>query len=372
MIFMDNASGSFPKAPGVARAMADFIQHGASNIARGGYPAAYGAAERVFDLRSRLAVFFGCSDPRRVIFTSGITASLNFLIGGLIRPGDRVVTTEMEHNSVARPLTALAKRGAGLLRAVCGTDGITDLESLDALLTPDTRALVMTHASNVCGSIQPLEEAARLCAGRGIFLIVDSAQTAGYLPINIEAIGIDGLAFSGHKGLLGPQGTGGMVLSEKLAAALRPVFHGGTGSFSDSTETPEILPDRFEPGTLNLPGLMGLAAAMDYEGRPRAGEKEYLQQALSDIDGVRVLGPRDAATKVGLFALDFLKRDNGEAALILEETFGILTRCGLHCSPWAHKALGSFPRGAVRLSPGPAVTRQELEQVVTAVEEVSK
>lgn len=372
MIFMDNASGSFPKAPGVARAMADFIENGASNIARGGYVPAYAAAERIFDLRASLAALFGCSAPRRVVFTPGITASLNFLINGLLRPGDRVVTTELEHNSVSRPLTALEKEGVVLLRTGCGADGITDLNALDELLTPDTRALVMTHASNVSGSIQPVREAAKLCAGRGIFLLVDSAQTAGYLPIDAEALGIDGLAFSGHKGLLGPQGTGGMVLSQGLAAELRPVFHGGTGSFSDSTETPGVLPDRFEPGTLNLPGLMGLAAALDFESQTQAEDKEYLQRALLEIDGVRLLGPSDASGKVNLFALDFLKRDNAGAALLLERQYGILTRCGLHCSPWAHKALGSFPRGAVRLSPGWTATREELEQVVNAVKEVAK
>lgn len=367
---MDNAAGSFPKAPGVAAAMCEFIEKGAPNIARGGYLLAYDTAERIFDLRTKLAERFGCSDPRRVIFTSGVTMSLNMLISGLLRPGDRVVTTEMEHNSVARPLTAMKERGIVLNRARCSVEGVADLNSLDELLTPGTRALVMTHASNVCGSIQPLEEAARLCRRRGIFLITDAAQTAGELEIDAQAMGIDGVAMPGHKSLLGPQGTGVMILSESLSMQLSPVIHGGTGSFSDRDYTPEILPDRFEPGTLNLPGLIGLAAALDYVREGKTDGKEYLQKELSNIEGVRLLGVGDPDRKTAVFALDFERIDNAEAARILEDNFGIITRCGLHCSPWAHRALNSFPNGAVRISPGEGSTMEELHAVVEAVKSI--
>lgn len=372
-VYMDNAAGSFPKAPGTAAAMADFLEHGAANIARGGYGSAYAAGERVFDLRCKLAERFGCSDPRRVIFTPGATWSLNMALSGLLRPGDRVVTTSLEHNSVARPLRAMEEQGLRFEKAPCGADGITKPQALRQLLEPETRALVMTHASNVCGAIQPVSEGAGLCRQRETLFVLDAAQTAGELEINMEEMGLDVLAIPGHKGLLGPQGVGLLLLSERAAGEMRPPVHGGTGSASHKDRTPELLPDRLEPGTLNLPGLMGLAQALAFTGRDRAREARqaaYLQQALSRLPGLRLLGPASVEEKVPVFALDFRNMDNAHAAWLLETEYGILTRCGLHCSPWAHQALGSFPQGAVRLSPGWATTDDEVERTAEAIRSI--
>lgn len=374
-IYMDNASGSLPKAPGVAQAMADFLNGGAGNIARGGYAVAFDAAERVFEIRTALAKYFGISDARRLIFTSGVTQSLNMLLFGLLRSGDAVVTTKMEHNAVTRPLFELEKRGVDVQYADCGDDGVTNIDSLDKLLTPKVRALVMTHASNVCGTLQPIEQAAKLCRKRGIFLVVDAAQTAGALEINLEAQQLDAVAFSGHKSMLGGQGIGGFAMSERLANELKPQIFGGTGSYSDSPEMPPVLPDKFEAGTLNLPGIIGLGAAIEYFKNIDESDKIQIngrigefRSALDNIDGTRLLG---SSPRVAVFALDFEKIDNADVARFLEHDHNIITRCGLHCAPLAHKTLGSFPNGAVRFSPGRNVTYDELARTILAIKTVA-
>ncbi|MGI5876915.1 MAG: aminotransferase class V-fold PLP-dependent enzyme [Dethiobacteria bacterium] len=375
---MDNAAGSRPKAPGVGEAMMEFINKGSGNIGRGNYDIAYSAAERVFEVRAALAEFFGVSSPRRLIFTPGATWSLNMAIMGLVRAGDRVVATSLEHNAVARQLKCLESRSVTAAYAPCNAEGYTDMEALDRLLTPEVRCLVMTMASNVCGSLQPVEEAGRLCRERGVFFIVDAAQTAGIVPINIEKTGIDALAFSGHKALMGPQGIGGLALSEAAAGEILPVIAGGTGSRSDSLQMPDFLPDRLEPGTLNLPGIMGLGAAMDFVRRNfekirerHAQQCRLMWELLGDIPGARLVGPQGGEGRVAIFSLVFEGLDNGRAAYILEREYGVLTRCGLHCAPLAHGALGTAPQGTVRFSPGFFTTFEEIEATARAVRAVA-
>lgn len=344
MIFLDNAAGTFPKAPGAAEAVADYLRRGSPNIARGGYALAYGAAERVTDVRCGLARFFGVSDPRRVIFTPGCTWSLNMVLRGVLHAGDGVTLLGPPHNAVARPLHAI---------------GAVEREN-----APVT---VVTHGSNVSGQIFPIPR-------REGLVIVDGAQTAGLLPVDFDGSGADAFAVAGHKGLMAPQGVGVLLLSPRLAETLEPVIQGGTGSFSDRADMPPVLPDRFEPGTLNLPGIIGLGAALDFvsghfeEIQKRAAAQTALMRALfSDIPGARLI----SRPELPLCCLDFQRVDNGEAAFRLESEYGVQTRCGLHCAPAAHKALGTYPQGAVRLSAGHFTTDEDLERAARAVREVA-
>lgn len=378
-VYLDNAATSFPKAPGVSQAMADYLERVGCNISRGGYQPAYDAAQTVLEVRESLSRLLGAPGGRNVIFTPGATYSLNFLLKGLLRPGDRVVTSPMEHNAVLRPLTQLERQGAEIDYLPCTETGELCLEQVADHLTPDTRALVLTHASNVSGTVFPLAEVGALCRARGIFFLVDAAQTAGVLPIDMAAMGIDGLALPGHKGLLGPQGIGVLALTNSLAQALEPLVSGGTGSLSESLEMPPFLPDRLEAGTLNLPGIFGLGAALRYlesEG-PALRERErrlagHLWARMMELeeDGLRVLGSRDPDRRTGVVSIDFLHADNGEMAFRLEQEYGLQTRCGLHCAPLAHRTLGSFPQGAVRFSVGPFTTFAELDYAQGAVYEL--
>ena len=375
-VYLDNGATSYPKAPGVGEAMAHYITNIGCNIARGGYQQAYDAAGRVLEIREKLNSLVNGPGSRNVVFTPGATAGLNMLLKGLLRPGDKVLASPMEHNAVLRPLEQLKKRGVTVELLPCTQRGELILERLADRMTPDVRAVILCHGSNVSGTRFPIEQVGPLCRERGIFFLVDAAQTLGAIPVDMAAMAIDGLAFPGHKGLLGPQGIGGLVITDTLAGELEPLLSGGTGSMSESLEMPPFLPDRLEAGTLNLPGIFGLGAALDYlegEGEAlRVREHKlagHLWARLMELeeDGIRVLGSRDPSNRTGVVSIDFLKADNGEMAFRLEQEYGIQTRCGLHCAPLAHQTLGTFPQGAVRFSVGPFTTFEELDYVQDAV-----
>ena len=379
-VYLDNAATSFPKAPGVGEAMAGYIARVGCNVGRGGYPGACAAGEAVLDLRERLARLVHAPDAANIILTPGATYSLNLLLKGLLRPGDRVLTSPMEHNSVLRPLRQLERGGVLVDYLPCDEQGALDLPRAEAMLRPGVRAVMLTHASNVSGCLMPVAEMGRLCRERGILFLVDAAQTLGSVDVDMEAFCIDGLAFPGHKGLLGPQGIGGLALSAGLAARLEPLVSGGTGSVSDSPDMPPFLPDRLEAGTLNLPGVYGLRAALDFlEGEgPRLREQEarltrHLLGRMLEFreDGLRVLGPDDPfVPRAGVVSVDFTGRDNGEMAFRLAQEYGVSARSGLHCAPLAHKALGTYPQGTVRFSVGPFTTFEELDYVQAAVNDL--
>ena len=377
-IYLDNGSTSFPKAPGVGKAMADFIEKVGVNIGRGGYEEAYSAAEVVLDTREKLCRLFHFDRPENVIFQSGITAAMNVLLKGLLKPGDRVLTTSMEHNAVMRPLRQLEKAGVEVVLIPCNSDGTLDFEALIDLATPGTRALVMTHASNMCGTVMPVKEVAEYCQTLGIWTIVDCAQTAGILPIDMEDWGVDAIAFAGHKGLLGPQGIGGFLITDDLAAEVDPLLSGGTGSISHLETVPEFLPDRFEPGTQNLPGIFGLHAALTYleqTGIDAIREHEMactarLLEGLSRLKGIRIVGRTQLTGRTAVVSVEFLHMDNADAAFLLEDKYGIMTRCGLHCAPRAHMTVGTFPQGTVRFAPGRETTVAEIDAAIAAVKEI--
>ena len=375
-LYLDNGATSFPKAPGVGKAMAEYVERVGCNVGRGGYAPAYSAAARLLEIRGALSRLVGGPGPRNLIFTPGATWGLNMLLKGLLRPGDRVVTSPMEHNAVLRPLRQLEQAGVEVACFPCDGRGRLLMEEVPGLLSPGTRAVVLTHASNVSGGVMPVEQVGRLCRERGIFFLVDGAQTVGVLPVDMAAMGIDGLAFPGHKGLLGPQGVGGLAVTDRLWQAMAPLVSGGTGSMSESLETPPFLPDGLEPGTLNLPGIFGLGAALDYleEAGPGLRERErklagHLWARMMELeeDGLRVLGPDHPAERTGVVSVDWTGGDNGELAFRLEQEYGIQTRCGLHCAPAAHRTLGSFPQGAVRFSVGPFTRFEDLDYAQGAV-----
>lgn len=376
-VYMDNAATSYPKAPGVAEAMSDYILNVGCNIGRGDYEAAYDAASLALETREQVKKLVNGPGTRNVIFTPGSTYSLNDMLKGLLKPGDRVVTSPMEHNAVLRPLTQLQKAGVEIDYLPCDETGALRLEEVPAHLTPGTKAVVLTHASNVCGTILPIGPVGRLCRERGIRFLVDASQTAGAVPIDMAEMGIDGLAFPGHKGLLGPQGIGLMVLTDQLAEEMEPLIAGGTGSVSHELEMPAFLPDRFEAGTLDLPGIYGLHAALRWlEGQgPELRKKEHkvachLWARMKELEGMglRVVGTDDLSLRTGVVSVDFLTADNGEMAFRLSQDYGISTRCGLHCAPLAHKTLNTFPQGTVRFSVGPFTTFEDADYVGCSVE----
>ena len=376
-VYLDQAATSWPKPPEVLQAVERFFTQVGCNVNRGGYAAAYTAAEVVLETRERLCRLFGFDKPAQVIFTAGVTASLNQLLKGLLRPGDHLLVSALEHNAVMRPLAQLVEQGVSFDRLPAGPDGRLpeDLEgALELLLRPNTRMLVVTHASNVCGVLLPLARLGAFCRAHGLWFVVDAAQTGGVESIHMGAMGIDALAFAGHKGLLGPQGLGGFLVRRELAERMEPLVAGGTGSVSHLERMPNQLPDRFEAGTLNLPGIFGLHAALGWLERTgidavRQREQQLLERLLSQLDGLpdlRLLGPRDPAQRTAVAALDFPGRDNGEVAFQLDQA-GIMVRCGLHCAPNAHRVLGSYPQGAVRLSAGWYNTPQEMDYTAQVI-----
>lgn len=381
MIYLDNAATSWPKPPAVIRAVTEFLERRGGNPGRSGHQLSIDAGRAVYDAREAVAELFNVADPLRVIFTLNATHALNMALYGVLRPGDHVVTTGIEHNSVMRPLRALEKDGVRLTVVPCRADTTLDREEFARAVTPGTRLVVATHASNVSGALLPIAEMSRIAHAAGALFLVDAAQTAGCVPMDVPATGVDLLAFSGHKGLLGPAGTGGLVLGSNTdAGAMRPLWRGGTGSRSEFQEQPEDLPDKFESGTPNGPGLAGLAAGVrQVLGRGvesiRAQEMEMagaLLRGLCTIRGVRVHGPADASLRIAVVSFTLEGRSVSEVGLRLDEESGVLCRVGLHCAPSAHQTLGTFPEGTVRFAPGIFTTKADVEEALRAVERIAR
>ena len=373
LIYMDNAATAFPKADGVAEACARYLTQAGVNVARGGYALAYEVGDIVLKAREKIADMTGVKDPRRVIFTAGATMSLNMLIKGLLRAGDKVLVSSLEHNAVMRPLRQI---GSDFYRVKSSDTGVFDFGDFREKL-PGTKAVVLTHASNVCGTIQPVEAAAAECRKTGAFVLIDAAQTAGIEKIDFDACGFDGLAFSAHKGLMGAPGLGGLLLSERLAEILDPLIAGGTGSISDTENVPSFLPDKFEPGTPNLSGIYALNVALDFVKAHDIKSKieadtAFLLDGLKAFKKLRPVGLPAGEGRTGVISADFIGKDNADAAFFLESEFGVMTRCGMHCAPNAHKTLGTFPQGTVRFSPGFFTSKQDLETVLYSIGEFLK
>ena len=371
MIYLDNAATSFPKALGVSDAMKRFLDEECANVGRGSYVRAQEAGLSLIETRERIRDLFDCPDEKHVIFTGGMTAALNTVIRGVVRRGDKVLVSSFEHNSVIRPLVQI---GAEIVRIPATEDGVSDLNKLPENLS-GFRLCVHTFASNVSGMIQPIGALSGLLKAAGVPLCIDAAQAAGHFLFSMKELVAEAICMPAHKGLLGPQGLGILCLTPEFADRLDPLISGGTGSLSDSFEIPHFYPDRLEAGTLNLPGIIGLKTALDTADFGKVREHEMLlmtrfQNAIKDVPHIRVLGSNDIERRVGVYSIDFLRRDNAEVAYHLETEYGILTRCGLHCAPDAHRTFGTFPNGTVRFSFSPATTVEEIDYTANAITEL--
>lgn len=375
MVYLDNAATSYPKAPGVASAMADYVEKVGATINRSSYAAAQEAGLVTLSLRERLCRLFNHPDPTHAVLTPGATAGLNMVIKGLFRPGDHCLVSSMEHNAVMRPLVQLEREGVAFERIPCDAQGCLRLEALPGMIKLNTRLVVMAHGSNVCGTVQDAEAVGKICRERGVPFALDAAQTAGHIEVDFERFGLSALVVPGHKGLLGPQGIGALLLDADFARRLTPLVAGGTGSASDSEELPGWMPDRFESGTPNMPGVYGWEAALGWlentgietlENHEKTLSKRFLE-GIYGLKNVKLYGATVPEGRTGVFSVGFLNCDNAEAAWRLEREFGILTRCGLHCAPSAHKTLGSFPEGSVRFSTGWANTEADIDAALSAI-----
>ena len=381
-IYLDQSSTSFPKSPGVAQAMVDYQTMNGVNVNRGCYSSAYSAEEVIYETRQLLAELFHFSKCKNVIFTPNVTTSLNFILKGFLKPGDHILVSAMEHNAVMRPVVQLASLGISFDRIPCRTDGSMILEKVEELIRPETKAIVTLHASNVCGTRMPLDALGEICQRHQLYFVVDSAQTAGIVPINMDKMHIDALAFTGHKGLRGPQGTGGFLVSQELAEQMEPLISGGTGSVSHTEEIPDFMPDRFESGTPNLPGIYGLHEALLYlktHSLQAINEKElsltgYFLEQLQALDDtgrhIRIIGKKDLTNRNAVVSIQTPEIDMSQVAWQLDNEYGVMTRVGLHCAPNAHKTLGTYPAGTIRFSFGPENTKNELDFAIQGLKKI--
>ncbi|MCR4711098.1 MAG: aminotransferase class V-fold PLP-dependent enzyme [Clostridia bacterium] len=376
MIYLDNAATTLKKPESVIRAVEEAMRE-LGNAGRGAHEAALAGARGIYEARKELADFFGADDPRRVVFTANSTEALNIAIRGLFDPGDHVITTVMEHNSVLRPLYACEEEGTELTFIGLKEEGGLDLGKIPAAIKNNTKAIICTHASNLTGDLTDLSAVAGIARKYGLLLIVDASQTAGEQPIRVDESGIDVLCFTGHKGLFGPQGTGGMIVRDGLR--IRPLKSGGTGVQTYRRTQPEEMPTHLEAGTLNGHGIAGLAAAVRFiqeEGLERIREKEEslmrcFYERVRGIDGVRIYGDFGAKRRCPIVALNIRDYDSSEVSDVLYTEYGIATRPGAHCAPLLHQALGTVEQGAVRFSFSYFNTEEECKTAAGAIRELA-
>ncbi|HHX51798.1 MAG TPA: aminotransferase class V-fold PLP-dependent enzyme [Clostridia bacterium] len=376
MIYLDNAASSWPKPPGVIRRMGEVLQNNTSNPGRATHQLAMAAGKIILGTRERLALLFNIQEPNRIVFGLNATQALNQAIKGNLQPGDHVVTSSMEHNSVMRPLAVMQSRGVAVTVVPADKSGQLNPSLVKKAIRPATRMMVMTHASNVTGTILPVEELGWLARQHGLTFLVDAAQTAGVLPIDVEKMHIDLLAFPGHKGLLGPQGTGGLYIAPHLE--LSTLMEGGTGSRGDLLEQPATLPYRHESGTPNTVGLAGLEAAVEFIQATGLEKIRWHEQKLTElaragleeIEGITLYAPVEGAKQVGVISFNLSGKDPGEVGYLLDKIYLIAVRTGLHCAPAAHRTLGTLDRGTVRASFSCFNTEEEVKILVESVREI--
>ena len=377
-VYLDNAATSWPKPPGVIAAMQDYLENCGGNPGRAGHGKALASARMTYEARDALTTLLNAPSPDRVVFTKNATEAINLLLFGFLNPADHVIVSSMEHNAVMRPLRELESRGVRLSVIPCDACGRLDPDWVKRAICPDTRLILIMHASNVTGALLPIAEVAAIAREAGVRFAVDAAQTAGVCPIDMQALGIDFLAFTGHKSLGGPQGTGGLALGVDIN--LRPLIFGGTGSASESEIQPDFLPDKLESGTLNAVGIAGLGAALaaltDFGvANVLAHEQKLIglfRDGLREIPDMEVYGPSNPREAVGVLSLNIGDLPCEEVGVRLERDFGILTRTGLHCAPAAHRTIGTFGRGTVRFSVSRFTTEDDIRAALAAVAELAR
>lgn len=378
MIYLDNGATSYPKPPEVMDTLMDVMTNYCANPGRAGHFMAARTAQEIFKTRLSAARIFNIADPGQIVFTKNCTESLNMGLKGLLKTGDHVITSSMEHNSVIRPLHHLKKNGIEVSVVKCDKEGKISLGNIRNEIKTNTKLIVITAASNVTGTKMPLEEIGRLALRNGIIFMVDAAQGAGHMTIDVKKQHIDILAAPGHKGLLGPQGTGLLYIRKGIEVS--PMLQGGTGNKSKEIEQPLNFPEGYEAGTVNSPGIIALGAGI------RAAEKigidvieeherrltEKLQNKLEEIPNVKLYGPKDTHDKTAVIAMNIEGLDCEEAANILNDRYGIAVRAGFHCSPAAHETIGTQDTGCIRLCPSIYIAESEIDEVIAAIREIAE
>lgn len=374
-VYLDNASTTFPKPKVVADSIYNYLVNVGGNANRGNYSNSLEGNRQLYIARERICDFFNFDKPSNVVFTNNITTSLNFLIKGLLKSGDHVISSTMDHNSTLRPLTDCKDNLNIDVTLIEGSDeGFIDISKVKKAIRTNTKAIVLSHASNVTGSIQDLEAIGLICKDNNIFFIIDCAQSAGTLDVDMIRLNANALAFTGHKSLLGPQGIGGFIIDDKLNVCCSPLISGGTGSSSHSLYQPDFLPDKFECGTLNMPGIIGLSNSINFIneiGRTNIEEKlKFLRtklfNGLCNIDGIKVYGDMTCNKSTTCISFNYKNFDPAEVSYYLEQN-GIKTRAGLHCAPLAHKSIHTFPTGTTRLSVGFFNTEAEIDYTLSVL-----
>lgn len=381
MIYLDNAATSYPKPKEVGKAMLHFLEKVGASPGRSGHRLSIEAGRLLYQTRESLAELFNVTDPLRIIFTLNVTEAINLVLKGLLRPEDQVITSSMEHNSVMRPLRELEKRGVEVKVVPCSPQGDLDPVDIKKSIKKNTKLIVLNHSSNVIGTLLPITEVGEIARKHNILFLVDAAQTAGCYPLDIKKDNIDLLAFTGHKALFGPPGTGGLVVGERVdIKELKPLKFGGTGSQSESEEQPDFLPDIYESGTPNTVGLIGLNEGVRFilkEGVDKIHQYELeltqkLFEGLKEIPGVIVYGEDQVKDRMAVVSFNIKNQLPSEVGLRLDEEYNIMSRVGLHCAPAAHKTIGTFPTGTIRFSLSWFNTFEEVEKTILAVRKIAQ
>ena len=377
--YMDNAATSFPKPEEVLAVMEHFFNNTGGNPGRSGHRLSLKSGEIVYETRDLLAQLFNIEDPLQIVFTLNATMAINMALSGLLKPGDHVITSSLEHNSLARPLRYMETKGVEITRISCSPpDFQINLEELEQSIQKNTRLIALMHGSNVTGTIFPLKEIGKIAKKHGLYFMVDAAQTAGAYPIDVQREGIHMLAFTGHKGLFGPQGTGGLYIDPRLK--IESFIRGGTGSLSEEDRQPDFMPDVLESGTPNAMGLAGLSAGVKYilkEGIDKIRGKEeeltfFLLKGLKEIDGIKVFGEESVKRRMPIISFLVDGVSPSTVGEILDDEYNILVRVGLHCSPWAHESMGTIPEGTVRVSLSYFNTEKQVDNLIKALKEIVK
>ena len=372
-VYMDNGATSYPKAPGVAERMSDYLLNIGTNVNRGAYSSSFKAENTVYETRELLCELFSFDKPENLVFTKNITESLNIILKSFLKENDHLIVSSMEHNAVMRPLNTLHK--VEYTKVLCSDTGELAIEDVEKAIRDNTKAIIMTHASNVCGTILDLEKVGQVCKKHGLFFIIDSAQTAGFLDMDFHGLNADAIGFTGHKSLLVPQGIGGFIINDRINSQMTTFIEGGTGSLSDAEIQPDYMPDKFEAGTLNIPGIFGLNASLKYllnYGVKDIRDKEILLmnrflEGLNDIKNIKLIGKNTCEGRTGIFSIDFINNDNGLVSYELSKEYGIMTRSGMHCAPSAHKTLGTFPKGTVRFSLSHFTSIEDIDYTIDCI-----
>lgn len=380
-VYLDNSATTYPKPEEVYTSVLNYMKNIGANPGRGGYANALEGDRIIYNCRESLMKLFNFDKLENVIFTANITQSLNIVLKNVIKDGWHVITSSMEHNSVLRPLSTLKEtKNIDLDIIECSADGVINVEDFRNAIKPNTKLVALTHASNVIGSIQPLEEIGKICREKNIYFVIDSAQSAGAIPVDFYKIGCNALTFTGHKSLLGPPGIGGFLIDDALNEEALPFIEGGTGSLSQSIIQPDFLPDKFESGTLNAPGIAGLLSGINYimkEGITAIQEREqelsqHFINELLNIPSIKVYGFKDASLRTPTISINSSKINNAELGFILDREYGIMSRTGLHCAPLAHKTMGTFPEGTLRFSLGPFNDKKDINYALHALNSIIK